>query len=194
MLWEYLYMDESRADMPVALFAANLKRFREVYGWSQSELARRMQESGWPKYSQVAVSRTEEGSRSVRLDEAVALAKLFDRKLQDLLDPEDVLDSWLKLRFFIDDYSNAVSTLRLAVDDVEERRIFVSVNAQLLREEIELAGGSGKVSETMNKTLSNAEIILTRSTLDLVEGELEALERETFEAEVDGHGVDQEAP
>ncbi|WP_150117080.1 helix-turn-helix transcriptional regulator [Arthrobacter sp. ERGS1:01] len=187
-------MDESRADMPVALFAANLKRFREVYGWSQSELARRMQESGWPKYSQVAVSRTEEGSRSVRLDEAVALAKLFDRKLQDLLDPEDVLDSWLKLRFFIDDYSNAVSTLRLAVDDVEERRIFVSVNAQLLREEIELAGGSGKVSETMNKTLSNAEIILTRSTLDLVEGELEALERETFEAEVDGHGVDQEAP
>lgn len=167
-------MDESFGDTPVALFGANLRRFREAYGWSQSELARRMQEGGWPKYSQVAVSRTEEGSRAVRLDEAVSLAALFNRKLQDLLDPQDVIDSWQRLNILMNDYSHTIDSLRLAVEKVEEYRVYVAVHAQILRREVEAAGGPEKVSETMAKILSNAEYMLTRSTVDIVEGAIDA--------------------
>lgn len=71
-------MDELVSNEVVRVFGANLRQLRDEKGWSQSELARRMQEIGWPKYSQVAVSRTEEGTRAVRLDEAIDLAGLFD--------------------------------------------------------------------------------------------------------------------
>lgn len=165
-------MNELREDAPVALFGSNQRRFREAFGWSQSELARRMIEAGWPKYSQVAVSRTEEGTRAVRLDEAVAIAALFNRKLQDLLDPQDVIDAWQRLRYQMDDFSNSVTTLRRSVREVEEGRLALAVTAQILRDEIESAGEE-KISETMVKTLANAEKMLGRATLDLVEGTLQ---------------------
>lgn len=185
-MWDYLYMDESLGDEPVALFGANLRRFREAYGWSQSELARKMQEAGWPKYSQVAVSRTEEGSRAVRLDEAVSLAKLFNRRLQDLLDPKDVIDAWQRLRILIDDYSHRVSMLRIAVEDLEDYRVFVAVHARILQEEVDAAGGPEKVSETMVKVLSNAELMLSRSTVDIVEGTIKTWREDKEDGELDG--------
>ncbi|WP_128081580.1 helix-turn-helix domain-containing protein [Arthrobacter sp. TB 26] len=181
-------MDESRADEPVALFGANQRRFREAMGWSQSELARRMQEIGWPKYSQVAVSRTEEGARAVRLDEAISLAALFGRKLQDLLDPKGVIDSWQRLRFLIEDYSDSVTKLRNVVRELEDERLFVGVAAKMLKEEVEAAGGLERVSETMVKTLSNADLILSRSTVDLVEGAIQAWQRDTGEDEGGDNG------
>ena len=86
-VWDYLYMDELVSNDAVRVFGANLRQLREEKKWSQSELARRMQEAGWPKYSQVAVSRTEEGSRAVRLDEAIDLAALFDADLSRMISP-----------------------------------------------------------------------------------------------------------
>lgn len=176
-------MEESRADEPVALFGANLRRFREAFGWSQSELARQMQEAGWSKYSQVAVSRTEEGSRAVRLDEAISLARLFNRKLQDLLDPKGVIDTWQRLRLVMEDYSSSVTELRKVVRELEEQRLFVGVAAKMLKEEVESAGGAEKISETMAKTLSNADLLLSRSTVDLVEGAIQAWQRDAAAGE-----------
>jgi transcriptional regulator with XRE-family HTH domain len=187
-VWDYLYMNESRGDEPVALFGANQRRFREAYGWSQSELARRMVEAGWPKYSQVAVSRTEEGARAVRLDEAVSIARLFNRKLQDLLDPKDVIDAWQKLRYLMDDYSNSVTVLRRSVREIEDHRLFLAVTVQMLRDEIAAAGGPDKISETMAKTLANAERMLSRSTLDLVEGTLEEIRVEATQEDGEADG------
>ena len=86
-MWDYLYMDELGSSEVVRVFGANLRQLREEKGWSQSELARRMQEAGWPKYSQVAVSRTEEGTRAVRLDEAIDLAALFDANVARMISP-----------------------------------------------------------------------------------------------------------
>ncbi|MDQ0117444.1 transcriptional regulator with XRE-family HTH domain [Pseudarthrobacter defluvii] len=57
---------------------------REERGWSQSELARRMTEAGWPKYTQMTVSRTEKGERPIRLNEAEALAQVFGIEMFEL--------------------------------------------------------------------------------------------------------------
>lgn len=54
-----------------------VKKKREERGWSQSELGRRMVADGWSKYGQVAVSRTEEGTRTPRLDESVSMAQVL---------------------------------------------------------------------------------------------------------------------
>ena len=55
----------------------NLIALREERGWSQTEVARRMTDLGWPKYTQMTVSRTEKGERPIRLDEANSLADVF---------------------------------------------------------------------------------------------------------------------
>lgn len=57
---------------------------REERGWSQSELARRMVDAGWPRYTQMTVSRTEKGERPIRLNEAEALAEVFGISLYEL--------------------------------------------------------------------------------------------------------------
>ena len=54
-----------------------IKSIREVRAWSQTDVARRMNDHGWPKYSQVTVARTESGERMPRLDEAFDLADVF---------------------------------------------------------------------------------------------------------------------
>lgn len=82
-------MDESQLGEVTGIFGENIRRLREARGWSQSELARRMQAHGWPKYSQVAVSRTEEGSRAVRLDEALAFSEILEIGLTNLITPSD---------------------------------------------------------------------------------------------------------
>lgn len=63
---------------------------REERGWSQSELARRMVEAGWPKYTQMTVSRTEKGERPIRLNEMETLAQVFDVELYTLWNPRGV--------------------------------------------------------------------------------------------------------
>ncbi|QTF71263.1 helix-turn-helix domain-containing protein [Arthrobacter woluwensis] len=80
-------MSESLDSEIIVAFGLNLRSQREWKGWSQSELARRMQGIGWPKYSQVAVSRTEEGTRAVRLDEALDLAEVLDVSFTQMITP-----------------------------------------------------------------------------------------------------------
>ncbi|MFJ6453776.1 helix-turn-helix domain-containing protein [Paenarthrobacter sp. NPDC091669] len=187
-LWEYLYMDvSSRASEVPSVFGANMRRFREYRGWSQSEVARLMQEAGWPKYSQVAVSRTEEGTRTVRLDEAIAIASLFDRRVDDLLDPQAVSDAWARLRILMDDHSNNVTDLRKAVTNFEGTLRALQVLEAELTVSIAMAGGKAHVSETMEKTLSNASLIQTVSAHDVVDqvhGELSEESHGEYQEEV----------
>lgn len=77
---------------------------REERGWSQSEVARKMAEAGWPKYTQMTVSRTEKGERPIRLNEAEALAGVFGIEMFELWLPR-------KLRRY-----------SVAVKDLEQRQ------------------------------------------------------------------------
>ncbi|MBA9003695.1 helix-turn-helix domain-containing protein [Thermomonospora cellulosilytica] len=57
-------------------FAQRAWKRRVELGLSQTELARRMADRGFP-WHQVTVSRTESGERPIRLDEAAALAGIL---------------------------------------------------------------------------------------------------------------------
>lgn len=81
-------MEEISLGSVPEIFGSNVRRLREFKEWSQSELARRMVEAGWPNYRQMTVSRTEDGTRTVRLDEALAYAELFAVELHVLLSSE----------------------------------------------------------------------------------------------------------
>lgn len=168
-----IYMSEYEPNETAQIFGANLRRMREWRGWSQSELARQMQEAGWPKYSQVAVSRTEEGSRVVRLDEAIAIARVMERRVDDLLDAGPVVEAWAQLRAKMDEHSGNVSRLRLAVHEFKESYLDLEVLSRGLEESIASEGGEVRVSETMERTLENARKILTVSAHDVLDQSLE---------------------
>ena len=67
-----------------AVASEQIAALRQAHGWSQSELARRMAEAGWPNYTQMTVSRTEKGERPIRLDELASYAEVFGRPLAEL--------------------------------------------------------------------------------------------------------------
>jgi len=112
-------MDVSKQEAIADVFGKSVKRVRERKEWSQSELARRMQEAGWPKYSQVAISRTEEGTRAVRLDEALGLARVLNVHLDDLmvvgseeLDLQESIEGYLNTGFVMEGYVRLTNEAR----------------------------------------------------------------------------------
>ena len=112
-------MDVSKQEAIADVFGKSVKRVRERREWSQSELARRMQEAGWPKYSQVAISRTEEGSRAVRLDEALGLARVLGVQLEDLmvvgseeLDLQESIEGYLNTGLIMEGYVRLTNEAR----------------------------------------------------------------------------------
>lgn len=78
---------ENLPESPERLVRQNVVRLREERGWSQSELARRMVDKGFPKYNQMMVSRTEKGERPLRLDEVAAYASVFGVGVSELWRP-----------------------------------------------------------------------------------------------------------
>lgn len=65
-------------------FASRVRQVREGQGWSQEELARRLSEVGL-RLDPTAITRLERGERSVRVEEAVAVAQTLGVPLDELL-------------------------------------------------------------------------------------------------------------
>jgi transcriptional regulator with XRE-family HTH domain len=66
-------------------FREQVKRHRERCGWSQSDLAKRLQDNGLEHIIPSTVAKIEGGARSVRIDEANVLADLFETSVDALL-------------------------------------------------------------------------------------------------------------
>lgn len=117
---------------------------REERGWSQSELARRMAEAGWPKYTQMTVSRTEKGERPIRLNEAESLAEVFGVELFELWLPrrarifqatsENVDRLAAQLEELIERYLHEVGRLVAAADNADLAEDEISYVAAQLKE------------------------------------------------------------
>lgn len=63
-----------------------LRREREARGWSQQEVANRLADRGISLHMS-AIAKIEAGSRTVRLNEAMALAQVFEVRIEDLASP-----------------------------------------------------------------------------------------------------------
>ena len=92
-LGQYGLMQKNNAEnnvIPSASVAAaqNIARLRSDHGWSRREFLHRLQQQGITMQS-TALRRIEAGEQRIRLDEADAIAKIFDITLDDLIASAD---------------------------------------------------------------------------------------------------------
>lgn len=76
-----------------AHLARRMTEERTRRGWSQAELARQLEAAGFLGLGQPAISAIEKpnGRRAITVDEAIALSRVFDVPLAELLLPEGAL-------------------------------------------------------------------------------------------------------
>ncbi len=80
-------MTDDGTDDVEGTFRRGIRTWRELHGWSQTELAERMQDRGFP-FHQATVYKLEDGRRPTRLAEAVALAEVLEVPLTHLIGPD----------------------------------------------------------------------------------------------------------
>jgi len=68
-----------------ARFRERIKQEREQRGWSQAALAEKLKRNGLKGFYATTVAKVESGERAVRIDEAAALADLFDVSVDALM-------------------------------------------------------------------------------------------------------------
>ncbi|MFI9610356.1 helix-turn-helix domain-containing protein [Streptomyces sp. NPDC052023] len=83
--------DETREESPrpvrmtaEEVMGKQVRRIRELRGWSQQELARRMHDKGY-SWRQTTVAKTEAADRPIRVNEVQGLAIVFGVTVNDLL-------------------------------------------------------------------------------------------------------------
>jgi len=69
------------------LLAGRIKERREACGWSQEEVGRQMNALGF-RWWQSTVAKTEASARPIRVNEAAALATIFDTTILALTAPD----------------------------------------------------------------------------------------------------------
>lgn len=78
-------------------FAGLIRQEREFRGWSQTELAERMQHLGY-KWSQRIVSNIETGERDLNVIEVMALSWAFGLHVTELIGPQNLAAFQANLR------------------------------------------------------------------------------------------------
>lgn len=77
-------------------FGREVAKERERRGWSMTELASRLSQEGLTNFHAATVGRLERGTRPVRLSEAVVIASVMGKQLDDLLVAEEPLERRLR--------------------------------------------------------------------------------------------------
>ncbi|WP_341578578.1 helix-turn-helix transcriptional regulator [Microbacterium schleiferi] len=108
--------------------ARNVRRSRELRGWSQSEFAERMSALGIPGMHQTTIARIESGQRPLRAAEAVALCRLLEVSLERLAESGASAD----LRSQINELTQSV-----AVFEAAARQLLHSRRVAALRQDTE---------------------------------------------------------
>lgn len=109
-----------------ANFIANMAELRKARGWSQGELAKRMQDAGWDKFHQTTISRIEKGVQPVRLGEARGIADALDVDVAVMLMRSDMA---AKLR----DYEALYASISTMESEFSAQAKTYFVSGQILR-------------------------------------------------------------
>jgi len=95
-------------------FRERITRERKRRGWSQAEVARRLTAMGIDSIYNTTVAKLESGEREIKLDEAVALARLYEAPLDALVGLQSKTER--DLDYLMDALYDAVSLCRTDVD------------------------------------------------------------------------------
>jgi transcriptional regulator with XRE-family HTH domain len=155
-----------------AYFGTRVRRERELRGWSQEELAKRLTDKGIPVYaSTIAKIESEKKPRAPRLGEAAVIADLFDISL----------DALLGRRPGVENYEMA-SQLRLLRDTTMQSSQQVWASMETIREHLERfpAGfeGADMLQKLGNDTCRNFLHPAYDALMELVNLSQELLRRE----------------
>lgn len=85
-------IDESKHAPRETAFAHEVTRLREARGWTLADMAAALQEQGIDYASTMTVSRTEKLQRPVRMIEAIAYGRIFERTVYELTEPDGYAD------------------------------------------------------------------------------------------------------
>lgn len=123
------YTDRERA------FAREVQRLREDRSWTLAEMAEALQREGIDYASTMTVSRTEKLQRPVRMIEAIAYGRIFDRTVYELSEPDahaDLLDRAMKdVRTFREHLAQARSLEHRMAKDLEEMKHWLNMINQI---------------------------------------------------------------
>lgn len=134
--------------LPCDTFARRLRQERERLRISQAELANRIAAILGQNVDATAITRIEQQTRAVRLDEAVAVAEALDVPLQVLISEEPARDTERQIQ-------QHLAELALAQKAWEESRVTIErINATLARLTID----QGKVRAHAEATDPHAEL------------------------------------
>jgi transcriptional regulator with XRE-family HTH domain len=105
-------------------FGKTVRTQREQRGWSQAEMAKMLSDRGIHPMHPTTVAKIEAGDRSVRINEAVGIADLFEVSVDSLLgrkhltQDEELAQSLRELHSLADRY---ISELRVITIEVQSR-------------------------------------------------------------------------
>lgn len=154
-------------------FAASVKRLREEKGWSQGELAKRMNRAGFDGFHQTTISRIEKGDRPVRIGEARALARALGTLVGIMIAPTEewkILDNFAKE---VQELKVADSGVGRAVVDYMHQRVMVEKAWRELDELDEPEWLEEGLRELLDRHRSTAEYLLSRSYGDSIDDALD---------------------
>jgi transcriptional regulator with XRE-family HTH domain len=149
-------------------FGKRVKHERDLRGWSQAEMAQMLSDNGIQPIHPTTIAKIEGGTRSVRINEALGIANLFEASLDELLD---------RARYaFADDLALALGGLgreaRQSAEQISEIRQALIYH---------LANIPDVNVNGLDALLENAEDALNH--LDLAKGVLEGVARSSIDVQ-----------
>lgn len=158
--------------------AQRIKTERERRGWSQSELARRLEGIG-PHLPQTAISKIERESdrRAITVDEAIAFATVFEIPLGELLLPPESVQHVETLRGLGDG--------RTVLRKLEEAKAEYEFLVEKLAERLVSPEWKASLIETVTDAEAQRDVYHARFIQDVLDKQAQI---EASRAEVSSHG------
>jgi transcriptional regulator with XRE-family HTH domain len=112
--------EDSSLTVEEEAFADEMRRLREDKGWSQEKLAEHVQVHG-PKYvNQSTISRIEKKTRQVRLAEAQAIAHVFNRSVESMTGPSELMRTADQALRYVNAARDRFTNLKYHLEEFDE--------------------------------------------------------------------------
>lgn len=125
-------------------FVESMGEYRKKRGWSQADLAKRLQAQGWSYMNQMTISRIENGERPVRFGEARAVAAILGVGVERMVLPDDVGKLLDDLWRAIESYRAARTRVYEAVESFYGEKLVLQATLHELDMRVDLEGISNK--------------------------------------------------